>query len=297
MLEAILAAALVALSVGETHSVKVDDDTEVKLSLREDALQIVWNCMEKNMEYVNSFYSKPQWKVWKGEAVECTFSPFAWEKNPTQTGWPDYQLVTNPSNYCFSFVHGKRLTSVSFTSKTVRSDKDWTVEWIIPFAGLETSEYPDAVGDKIFPPGSTWGFKFSRRSETSGKKLESTTPVILVQLPEEVIAPYRQIMLTGCKGTKTDKTGVYRITCTLHNTVDKEFIGKAKLCLLADKEVSVLKEIDVKLPAKENMQVDELITLPELAAKFHIRTVIEDQSGLPVRISYDLPIKNPWVEF
>ena len=297
MLEAILAAALVALSVGEPHSVKVDDNTEVRLTLREDALQIVWNCMENNMEYVNSFYQSPQWKVWEGEAVDCTFSPFAWEKNPTQIGFPSYRQVTNPSNYCFSFVHGKRLMSVSFTSKTVRSEKDWTVEWIIPFAGLETSEYPDADSDKIFPPGSTWGFKFSRRSETSGTKTQVTTPVILIQFSKEVIEPYRQIMLTNYKGTTTDKTGIYRITGTLHNTSDKEFTGKAKLFLLADKDVSVLKEIDVKLPAGGTMQIDEPVTMPELAARFHIRTVIEDQSGLPVRISYDLPIKNPWVEF
>ena len=296
MLNAIFVAALVALSVGETHSVKVNENTEVKLTLRKDALQIVWNCMEKNMDYVNSFYKKPQWNVWKGEVVDCTFSPFAWEKNPTQIGVPDYRQLTNPSNTFFTAFYGKSRPSFLFTSKTVRGDKAWTVEWIVPFAGLETSKYPDIASDKIFPPGRTWGFKFSRRCETSGKKTESTTPVILVQLPKEVMEPYRQIMLINYKGAKTDKTGVSRITCTLRNTTDKEFTGKAKLCLLANKEVSVLKEIDVKVPAKGAMRINEQVTLPEKAAKFHIRTVIEDQNGLPVRISYDLPIENPWVE-
>lgn len=297
MLNAIFAAALVALSVGETHSVKVDDNTEVKLTLRKDSLQIVWNCMEKNMEYVNSFYKKPQWNIWKGEAVDCSFSPFAWEKNPTKLGFPNFQQLTNPSNYCFSFFYGKRLTPVPFPSKTVRSNKDWSVEWIVPFAGLETSKFPDAASDKIFPPGNTWGFKFSRRSETSGKKTLATTPVILIQFPKEVIEPYRQIMLIHYKGVKTEKAGVSRITCTLRNTTDKVFSGKAKLCMLAGKEVSVIKEIDVKVPAKGIMKIDEQVTLPEKAVKFHIRTVIENQNGLPVRVSYDLPIENPWVEF
>jgi len=109
--------------------------------------------------------------------------------------------------------------------------------------------------------------------------------------------PYRQIMLIHYKGAKTGKTGVSRITCTLRNTTDKEFTGKAKLCLLAGEEVSVLKEIDVKVAAQGTMQIDEQVTLPEKAAKFHIRTVVEDQNGLPVRISYDLPLENPWVEF
>ena len=296
MLNAIFTAALLTLAVGEPQSVKIDDNTDVKLTLRKDALQIVWNCMEKNMEYVNSFYKKPRWNVWAGEAVDCTFASNGVAKS-TVVAVPNYRQLTNPSNNFFTAFYGKPRPASLFTSKTVRSDKAWTVEWIIPFAGLETSKYPDAASEKVIPPGNVWTFKFSRRCETGGKKTLATTPVVVVQLPKEVMEPYRQIMLTNYKGAKTAKAGVSQITCTLRNATGKEFTGKAKLCLLANKEVSVLKEIAVKVPAKGTMKIDEQITLPEKAAKFHIRTVVENQNGLPVRISYDLPIENPWVEF
>jgi|GEM_PF-2566703 len=296
MLNAIFAAAVVALSVGETHTVKLDDRTEAKLTLRKDALQIDWNCAESNMEYVNSYYKKPRWNVWAGEAVDCTFSSSGWIKSPTM-GVPNYRQLTNPSNTFFTAFYGKPRPASLFTSKTVRSDKAWTVEWIIPFAGLETSKYPDAASEKVIPPGNVWTFKFSRRCETGGKKTLASSPVVVVQLPKEVMKPYQQIMLICYKGVKSQKAGVSVISCALRNTADSEFTGKAKIYLLAGKELSLLKETDLKIPAKGAIRIDQPVTLPEKAAKFHIRTVIEDRNGMPVRISYDLPIENPWVEF
>ena len=295
MLNAIFAAALVALSVGESHNVKIDDRTEAKVTLRKDALQINWNCAENNMEYVNNFYKKSRWDVFSGEAVDCTFSPFAGAKSTTMA-FPDYRLRSNPSNTFFAGFYGKPRPSAAFTSKTVRGDKGWTVEWVIPFAALETSKYPDAASEKTFMPGNVWSFKFSRRSESGGKKSVATSPIAMFQFPPEIIAPYRQIMLICYRSVKSKKAGDSVISCALRNTAG-EFVGKARFYLHAGKEVTLLKETDIKIPAKGAMRIDQPITLPEKAAKFKIRTVIEDQNGLPVRISYDLPIENPWVEF
>ncbi len=296
MLNAIFAAALAVLSVGESHSVKIDDRTEAEVTLRKDALQINWNCAENNMEYVNNFYRKSRWDVFSGESVDCTFSPFARTNRPSM-GFPDYRLLTNPSNTFFAGFYGKPRPSAAFTSKTVRGDKGWTVEWVIPFAALETSKYPDAASEKTFMPGNVWSFKFSRRSESGGKKSVASSPVAVFQFPPEVLAPYRQIMLICYRSVKSKKAGDSVISCALRNTAAGEFIGKAKLYLHAGKEISLLKEIALKIPAKGAMRIDQPVTLPEKAAKFKIRTVIEDQNGLPVRISYDLPIENPWVEF
>ena len=296
MLNAIFAAALVALSVGETHSVKVDDRTEAKITLRKDAFVINWTCAEDNMEYVNNFYQKSRWNVFSGEAVECSFSPFAAEKSKTMA-FPGYRLLTNPSNVFFVGYYGKPRESAAFQSKTVRGNKNWTVEWVIPFAGLETSKYPDKKSTATYQPRAVWTFTFSRRSESGGKKSINSTPLILFKIPQEIIEPYRQIMLIAYQGEKTKKAGVSVISAALRNPAKTEFNGKVKINLFCDREISLLKEFDVKIPAAGAIRIDQPVTLPEKAAKFKIQTVIEDQNGLPVRISYDLPIENPWVEF
>ena len=298
MLNAIFAAALVALSVGESHSLKIDDRTEVKIMLLKDAVQINWTCAESNMEFVNSHYknARLRWDVFKGEAVECTFSPFGAETSKTMA-FPSYRLLTNPSNVFFAAFLGKPRPSAAFQSKTVRGAKDWTVEWVIPFAALETSKFHDAASTVTYAPRVCWTFKFSRRSETAGKKTVNASPLVTIKFPADIIASCRRILLVGYQGNKAKQAGVSVISGALRNTEDTEFTGKVKIYLHAGNEISLLKEIDIKIPAKGALRFDQPVTLPEKAVKFKIRTVIEDSAGVPVRISRDLPIENPWVEF
>ena len=296
MLNAAFAAALIFLTVDEHCSVKVDDRTEVMLTLRSDSVRIDWTCAEDNMEYVNSFYGKPRWDVWNGEAVECSFSPYGREGSNAM-GNPDYRLLSNPSNNFFSAFRGERILFSPFTSKTVRREKNWSVSWCIPFSALETFGGSDVSDEKASLPGNIWTFKFSRRTETGGKKSSVSSPVMVLKIPEKVMAPYRRIVLAGCRSAEAGEAGNVVISCELHNTAKDDFTGKAELRLLAGEEISILKEIELQIPSGESVRFDQTVSLPKKAVKFRIQAVIEDSNGLPIRISRDLPIENPWVVF
>ena len=68
MFNALLLTVLTALAVGESQAVKVDDRTEVKITLKQDGIQVNWDCAESNMKYVSEYYksNKFRWDFYKG---------------------------------------------------------------------------------------------------------------------------------------------------------------------------------------------------------------------------------------
>ena len=71
MFNALLLTVLTALAVGESQLVKVDDRTEVKITLKQDGIQANWDCAGSNMKYVSEHYktNKFRWDFYKGDAA------------------------------------------------------------------------------------------------------------------------------------------------------------------------------------------------------------------------------------
>ena len=297
MFNALLLTALTALAVGGSQSVKVDDRTEVKITLRKDGMQVNWDCAESNMKYVRAYYksNKFRWDFYKGETLDCYLSPHAGAKSKV-VPYPAYRIMANPGDYFFrAFLAVSRPNPAVRHSITLKDDR-WQAEWFFPFASMETFDFrKNSKKNTTFQPGANWAFKFSRRSQATGKTVVTNSPVVVVSIPAEVIDPYRQVLFAALNSDKKGNGVV--ISAALRNTSAKEFVGKVKFYLHSGKDIKVVATQNVRLPAKGALRVSSPVDLPELAVKFNVHLEVVDQEDRPVRISAVLPIENPWVDF
>ena len=297
-MNAIILSLLLALAVGESQTFKVDDRTEATVTVQKESVKVNWVCNESNMTHVKSYYAKPglRWNLFAGETVDMWFSPHAWKTHGVVYP-PNYRVITNPSkNYLNAFLGAPR-PSTSFLNTVKMNDTNWTVEWILPYAALETAEFQKPASTKVFSPALYWSFQFNRRSESGGKKTYTKSPVSVIEIPRNVIAPYQQIMLLGFTAKNGAKAGETIVNFTLKNNVANAFDGKMKVVLLEGKDETLLKEEAVAIPGKTDKKVTFTAVLPEKAVKFGIKVYVYNAAGTLVRVSRDLPVENPWVAF
>ena len=297
MFNVMLLTVLAALTVGESQSVKVDDRTDVKITLQKDGMQVNWDCAESNMKYVREYYksNKFRWDFYKGETLDCYLSPHSGARSKV-VAYPAYRIMANPGDYFFrAFLAVSRPNTAVRHSITLKDD-GWQAEWFFPFASLETFDFrKNSKKNTTFQPGANWAFKFSRRSQATGKTVVTHSPVVVVSIPAEVIDPYRQVLFAALNSEKKGNGVV--ISAALRNTSAKEFVGKVKFFLHSGKDIAVVATQNVRLPAKGAFRVSSPVNLPELAVKFNVHLEVVDQEDQPVRISAVIPVENPWVDF
>lgn len=297
-MNSILLSLLLALAVGESQTFKVDDRTEAKVTVQQESVKIDWTCKEDNMTHIKKHYknARLRWNLFAGETVDLWFSPHA-RKNDKNVLPPNYRIITNPSAVFFNAFLGTPRPNRNFKNVVVLNDDNWTAEWIIPYAALGTGNFRKPEAKNIYSPAKFWSFQFNRRSESGGKKTYTKSPVFVVEIPQEVIAPYQQIMLLHFTAKNGEKAGQCAVDFTLKNNVNTAFEGKYKLVLLEGNEETLLKEEAVSLAAKTDKKINVTATLPEKAVKFAVKVYVYDKAGLLVRVSRDLAIENPWVQF
>ena len=204
MFNALLLTALTALAVGGSQPVQVDDRTEVKITLRKDGMQVNWDCAESNMKYVRAYYksNKFRWDFYKGETLDCYLSPHSGAKSKV-VPYPAYRIMANPGDYFFrAFLAVSRPNPAVRHSITLKDDR-WQAEWFFPFASMETFDFrKNSKKNTTFQPGANWAFKFSRRSQATGKTVVTNSPVVVVSIPAEVIDPYRQVLFASLNSDK-----------------------------------------------------------------------------------------------
>ena len=297
MFNVMLLTVLAALTVGESQSVKVDDRTDVKITLQKDGMQVNWDCAESNMKYVREYYksNKFRWDFYNGETLDCYLSPHSGARSKV-VAYPAYRIMANPGDYFFrAFLAVSRPNTAVRHSITLKDD-GWQAEWFFPFASLETFDFrKNSKKNTTFLPGTNWAFKFSRRSQTTGKTVVTQSQVVTIPIPADVIAPYRQVIFASLNHDKKGNGVV--ISAAVRNTSAKEFAGKVRFYLHSGKDIKAAATRDIKLPAKGTVRVSSPVDLPELAVKFSVHLEVVDQGDRPVRISAEVPVENPWVEF
>jgi hypothetical protein len=297
MFNALLLTVLTALAVGESQAVKVDDRTEVKITLKQDGIQVNWDCAESNMKYVSEYYktNKFRWDFYKGEALDCFYSPHS-RANSKTVAYPAYRIMANPGNYFFRAFLAVSRPNPAVRHAIVQKADGWQAEWFFPFAAEETFDFrKNSRKNVTFVPGFNWSFKFSRRSQTSGKTVVTQSQVVTIPIPAEVIAPYRQVIFASLNHDKKGNGIV--VSAAVRNTSAKEFAGKVRFYLHSGKDIKVAATREIRLPAKGAVRVSSPVDLPELAVKFSVHLEVVDQEDRPVRISAEMPVENPWVEF
>ena len=297
-MNSIILAVMLALAVGESQTVKVDDRTEAKITVQQESVKVNWVCNESNMTQVKNYYKKDgsRWNLFAGETVDLWFSPNSWRTHKVVYE-PKYRIITNPSKNFFTAFIGVARPSKDFLNRVEKNDTNWSVEWIFPYAALETSEFTKPASKKVYPPANYWAFQFNRRSESSGKATYTKSPAVVIEIPQKVIAPYQQIMMYGFAAKNGAKAGQTVVDFTLQNRSQAAFNGKMKIVLLEGKEETLLKEEAITIPGKSDKAVNYTATLPEKAVKFGIKVYVYNAAGTLVRISRDLPVDNPWVAF
>lgn len=289
--------ALVALAIGQSHLVKIDDRTEAKITVQKESVKINWVCNESNMAHVKSYYHKKnRWNLFIGENVDLWFTPHSYKSHKVVYP-PNYRVMSNPSGNFFSAFLGVPRPCKDFRHEVKLNDKNWTVEWEIPYAALESGTFNKPAVSKTYSPNVYWAFQFNRRSESGGKKTYVKSPAFVIELPKDLIAPYQQIMLYNFTAKNGKAAGETVVDFKLNNRFKSAFNGKLKIVLLEGSAETVLKEQAVTIPAQGNMAISHTAKLPEKAVKFGIKVYVYDAKGLLVRVSYDLPVKNPWVAF
>ncbi|MBR2441434.1 MAG: hypothetical protein IKB25_14645 [Lentisphaeria bacterium] len=293
---AICAALITALTAETTQTVKVDDRTNVKVTVKKDGILVNWDCAESNMKYVSDYYktTKVGWDFYKGENIDCFFSPHSPKKN-TRVSYPAYRVMGNPGKYFFfAFLAKSRPNHAVRQTITQKADR-WQAEWFFPFAAMETFDFRNDKKVMTFVTSPNWTFQFIRRSQSSGKNVETKSPVITVSIPKDQIKPYTELIFAAL-GSANKGKAVY-LSAAVRNYSAKEFTGKVNYYLHKGNEVTLAKTYDLKVPAKGSARIGAPIPLPELAVKFSGHIEVLNQEGTPIRISPILPIENPWVDF
>ena len=288
-----LFALLVCQSVISAEKVTFDMN-QVTVEVKDNGVEISWFCQEPNMEYVKKFYSKPRWNVFAGEALEIYFTPYSGNA-AGKIAFPYYRMLVNPSGRSLTAFLTPDWSSAGVYPQVEKLDKDgWYAKWFINYAALESSFYNVANG-KALQPRNKWRFDFKYRRSAGGKSEVLSAKPFILTLPEAVIAPFRQLSLSGVK-TVPGQSGKVALEAVLTNTVNAPFTGKAQWLLYSDGKAEVCKELPVNASASGKMDCRAEITLPERAVKFAVALQIVDASGKVMRISRKLAVKNPYVE-
>ena len=267
---------------------------QVTIEAKDNGVEISWFCQEPNMEYVKKFYSKPRWNVFTGEALELHFTPHS-GKAAGRIAFPYYRMLVNPSGRFITAFLTPDWSSAGVYPKVEKLEKDgWYAKWFINYAALESSFY-NVPNGKPLSTHHQWRFDFKYRRSAGGKsEILSGKPFIL-NIPRELLVPYRQLVLNGVKAVPGNG-GKVALAATLSNTYKTAFTGKAQWLLYSDGQAEVCKELPVSLAAAGKMDCAAEITLPERAVKFAVALQVIDASGKVMRISRKLAVKNPYVE-
>ena len=288
---------MAAIAIGQSHIIKVDDRTEAKITVQKESVKISWVCNEANMAYIKSYYyKKNRWNLFAGENVDLWFTPHS-HKTHKVVYPPNYRVLSNPSGTYFSAFLGVKRPCKNFLHEVKLNEKNWTVQWEIPYAALETGTFNKPADSKTYIPKEFWAFQFNRRSESGGKAAFARSPVVVIELPREIIAPYQQIMLLNYTAKNGTKAGETVVNFKLKNNFKEAFNGKMKIVLVEGDSETVLKEESVTLPGKAEKNMSHTAMLPEKAVKFGVKVYVYNAAGTLVRVSHDLAIPNPWVAF
>ena len=293
----VLLPVLVTIAIGQSHIVKVDDRTEAKITVQKESVKISWVCNESNMAHVKSYYHKKnRWNLFVGENVDLWFTPHAYKSHKVVYP-PNYRVMSNPSGTFFSAFLGVSRPCKNFLHEVKLNEKNWTVEWEIPYAALESGTFNKPAVSKTYYPREFWSFQFNRRSESGGKATYVKSPVVVIELPKGIITPYQQIMFFNYTAKNGVKAGETVVDFKLKNRFKEPFNGKVKIVLLEGKAETVLKEESITIPGSADKSMTHTAVLPEKAVKFGIKVYIYNAAGTLVRVSHDLAITNPWVAF
>ena len=264
------------------------------IDVKDNGVEISWFCQEPNMEYVKKFYSKPRWNVFAGEALEIYFTPYS-GKAAGRIAFPNYRMLVNPSGRFITAFLTPNWSSAGVFPKVEKLEKDgWYAKWFINYAALESSFYNDPKGKSLYP-NNQWRFDFKYRRSAGGKNQVLSAKPFILNIPKELLVPYRQCVLSGVKAVPGNG-GKVALAATLSNSFKTAFTGKAQWLLYSDGKAEVCKEMPVSLAGSGKMDCSAEITLPERAVKFAVALQVIDASGKVVRISRKLAVKNPYVE-
>ena len=267
---------------------------QVTIEAKDNGVEISWFCQEPNMEYVKKFYSKPRWNVFAGEALEIHFTPYS-SNAAGKIAFPYYRMLVNPSGRSLTAFLTPDWSSAGVWPQIEKLEKEgWYAKWFINYAALESSFYNVSNG-KALSPRNKWRFDFKYRRSAGGKNEVLSAKPFVFSIPEEMIAPYRQLVLSGVKAVPGNG-GKVALAATLSNTFKTPFAGKAQWLLYSDGKAELCKEIPVSLAAAGKMDCSAEITLPERAVKFAVALQVTDAAGKVLRISRKLSVKNPYVE-
>ncbi len=275
--------------------------TDIKIKIDADHLILTYISEEPQADFLRVKYKKPQWNVFDGEAVEITFSPYG--------GRPGYRFLLNPSGKFFqSFYGSPKWTSRYITGKVEIQDNSWNVKIRIPFATMENDHFlnPDASEKNLFLISEHWKVNFIRNRRMTGRleyfawsKEKNLAKSGNLVLPVNHLSAFRKIALKKLKvdtvDADTGKTALHGIFAIPERST--VFSGSAKVILYADRDKKLLSEIPLKLASGERRKFTIPFTLEESGKHFGINLEVYDENGRLVRVSRDLPVQNPWVEF
>ncbi len=274
--------------------------TKVEISCDQNNLYLNYACEEPQMDWVKQKYKTPEaiWNTFAGEAIDITFAPYG--------SYHGYRFRVNPAGTFFqAFLATPKWRNRFMTAKITSNDSDWQVKTTFPFAALENDEFTkeDMTGRATYTPMAKWRINLRRSRNVTGKtqsfalvdKTNLLEAAVLV-IPDEIIAPYRQLTLTRLRvAPVNDESGKSSLTARLNSSVP--FTGKAKLILKADTNFSTAAEIAVECKPDEDTTLEIPFQVKKAGHRYSVNLEISNSSGQVIKLSRDLTVDNPWVEF